>query len=267
LNQAALGNTIDTHLQFPLLNHLKRDLIERAYLTAAGNEIASGKMASPESSSALVANAFGMFLERPHLLPPLPGLPEMAWPATVVALEQQIRFPWSGGRHPWLDVFIETDTHIVGIESKRYEPFRSSSTARFSDAFWRDVWDSGMQPFLTLRDRLQDGTAGLPEIDAVQLVKHAFALSAESKRRTHPKVAVLVYLHADPNLWPGGKSIEHARRVRHRCAIERFGSAVAGASVQFSSMTYADICRVWAEGTDLDLKEHAVALCHAFQIA
>ena len=40
-----------------------------------GNELASGKFASPESSAALAANAFGWFLDRPGQLPPLPDVP------------------------------------------------------------------------------------------------------------------------------------------------------------------------------------------------
>lgn len=35
-----------------------------------GNELASGKFASPESSAALAVNAFGWFLERPRSLQP-----------------------------------------------------------------------------------------------------------------------------------------------------------------------------------------------------
>ena len=45
-------------------------IIRTAYLDAPGNEIESGKFASPESSAALVANAFGLFLDDPAALPP-----------------------------------------------------------------------------------------------------------------------------------------------------------------------------------------------------
>ncbi len=53
---------------------------------AGGDEIGSGKFASPESSAALAANVFGWFIERPWLLPPLPGA-EAAGPATRVEVE------------------------------------------------------------------------------------------------------------------------------------------------------------------------------------
>ena len=47
--------------------------IEAIFDAAAGNEIATGKFDSPESSAALAANAFGFFLQRASDLPALPG--------------------------------------------------------------------------------------------------------------------------------------------------------------------------------------------------
>ena len=97
-----------------------------------GNELASGKFTSPESSSALAVNAFGWFLEQPRLLPPLPGVP--MGPPETVEVEAEMRFPWRGGRHPWLDAAIATPTTLVGVESKRYEPFRPGKASQFSEA-------------------------------------------------------------------------------------------------------------------------------------
>ncbi|WP_137102330.1 hypothetical protein [Azospirillum argentinense] len=116
------------------------ELIRAAYEAAPGNEIASGKIMSPESSAALVANAFGLLLDHPAELPPLPGCAALGWPATSVRLEALVRFPWAGGRHPCLDVLVETSAALIGIESKRFEPFRSKSETALSDAYWRPVW-------------------------------------------------------------------------------------------------------------------------------
>ena len=98
--------------------------VEAAYRAAPGDEIEAGKFDHPESSARLVANAFGFFLDRPEDLPPLPGCERERWPATSVALEQTVRFPWSGGRHPVLDVLVTTPAALIGIESKRFEPLR-----------------------------------------------------------------------------------------------------------------------------------------------
>ena len=87
--------------------------IERIFNAAAGNEIASGKFDSPESSAALAANAFGFFLKRPRDLPPLPDCGRVAWPARSLSLEATVRFPWSGGRHPVLDCLVTTPSALI----------------------------------------------------------------------------------------------------------------------------------------------------------
>ena len=93
--------------------------VETAYRNAKGNEISSGKFDSPESSANLVANVFGFFLNSAIDLPPLPGCADEEWPAISVALEQTVRLPWRGGRHPVLDVLVTTPSALIGIECKR----------------------------------------------------------------------------------------------------------------------------------------------------
>ena len=93
---------------------------------AGGNEVVSGKLASPESSAALAVNTFGWFIDRPQLLQPFPPL-AATFPARMVDVEYCARFPWNGGRHPWLDAVVETDRHLIGVESKRFEPYRDKN--------------------------------------------------------------------------------------------------------------------------------------------
>ena len=99
--------------------------IEAIFEAAPGNEIGTGKFDNPESSAALAANAFGFFLNRASDLPALPGCEGESWPAHSIGLESEIRFPWRGGRHPILDCLVETPSALIGIESKRFEPYRS----------------------------------------------------------------------------------------------------------------------------------------------
>lgn len=113
--------------------------IERIFKAAPGNEIETGKFDNPESSAALAANAFGFFFKRPQDLPPLPDCEREVWPARSLSLEAMVFFPWSGGRHPVLDCLVITPSALIGIESKRIEPFRGKSPASFSDAYWRPV--------------------------------------------------------------------------------------------------------------------------------
>ena len=185
-----------------LLPHLEAGPIVEAHRSAPGNEFDSGKLASPESSAALVANGFGYFLSRADLLPPLPGIVG-AWPPRSLSLEGIARFPWAGGRHPCLDVLIDTRDTIVGIESKRFEPFRSKGAASLSDAYWRPVWGKRMQGCEGVRNGLRDGSRRFQHLDATQLVKHAFGLRTAAARAG--KRAVLVYLHCEPLAWPDGR--------------------------------------------------------------
>jgi hypothetical protein len=184
-----------------ILPHLSRDAILSAYGRAPGNEIAAGKFDSPESSAALVANGFGYFLDKPEAFPLLPFM-EMGETVLDVAVERCLRFPWRGGLHPWLDAVIETNRSLIAFESKRYEPFRTKGRAGFSAAYERD-WGPGMSPYVELREGLANGSMAFRKLDAVQLVKHAFGIATQSRRLG--KRGVLVYLHAQPDRWPGGR--------------------------------------------------------------
>jgi hypothetical protein len=53
----------------PFFNYLPIDKILRAFSNSPGREIERGKLSTPESSAALAANTFGLFLDRPRDLP------------------------------------------------------------------------------------------------------------------------------------------------------------------------------------------------------
>ena len=205
-----------------LLPGLPAELIRSAYLAAPGDEIESGKFASPESSAALVANAFGLFLTDPASLPPLPGTADCGWPAESLALEAIVRFPWSGGRHPCLDVLIVTRITLIGVEFKRYEPFRPKTAGTMSDAYWRPVWGANMTGYERLRDDLRNGSCAFVRLDVAQLLKHAFALrtAVHQVPAWVGKQPVLYYLFAEPEWWPGDKGVVPLKdRDQHRAEI------------------------------------------------
>lgn len=219
-----------------------------------GSELASGKFDSPESSAALVANAFGWFLDRPKALPPLPGVP-MGQPEAV-EIEAEMRFPWTGGRHPWLDAAITTPTTLVGVESKRYEPFRPGKAVGFSEAYDSRDWGKGMARFTAMRRALAAGTQTYSHLDAVQLVKHAYGLRTQSVKRA--RGAVLVYLFAEPAQWASGKPVSPDALTRHRAEVADFARAVRGDDVTFVPLRWADLLDQWAK--DPALFAHATAL-------
>jgi hypothetical protein len=201
---------------------------------AGGDEIGSGKFAHPESSAALAVNAFGGFIERPMDLPPLPGTGAMGTPDRV-EVEYCARLPWSGGRHPWLDAVVITPTHLIGVESKRFEPFRDTKTVSLPSAYDRPVWGERMDRFAAVRDALHSGEVCFCHLDAAQLVKHAFGLVTEARRLS--RRPVLFYLYAEPNE-RGERQISAEDHHRHRDEIAAFVQLVDGNEVTFLSATY-----------------------------
>jgi len=236
------------------LPELPQDDILACLARAPGNEVKSGKFDSPDSSAALVANAFGWFLNRPHLLPPLPGVP--AGLPTTVTLEAEMRFPWRGGRHPWLDVGISTDTTLIGLESKRYEPFRPQKQGTFADIYHQTTWDDRMAGFTRVRDDLVAGRLGYDTLDAVQLIKHAYGLHTQAEKRA--RGVVLVYLYAEPPFWASGKAVDPGRIAQHRDEVADFAQAVRGDGVAFVALRWADVLAQW--GRVAQLVPHVAAL-------
>ncbi len=234
------------------------DLILAAMARSPGNEIASGKFDSPESSAALAANAFGWFLTRVQSLPPLPGVP--MGQAEKVEVEAELRFPWTGGRHPWLDAAITTPTTLVGVESTRYEPFRPQKAVTFSEGYDGREWGKGMEAFETMRAALTATPNAYQTLNAAQLVKHAYALRTQGIKRA--RGAVLVYLYAEPSHWSSGKPVDPKRIALHRKEVARFSNAVHGADVTFVALRWEDLLDHWSSTPAT--AAHAAAINTAF---
>lgn len=225
---------------------------------AGGNEVASGKLAHPESSAALAVNTFGWFAERPSLLPPLPGCGH-AGTTDRVEVEYCARFPWPGGRHPWLDAAVFTNTHLIGVESKRYEPFRDTKSVSLSPAYDQPVWGENMKRYNAVRDALRSGALKFRHLDAAQLVKHAYGLVTEGRRLG--MVPILFYVFAEPKQ-RAGQSISVEDLARHRAEIAAFAAAVTGDEVSIASASYLEWLGTWR--TSPEVSDHAAALRRSF---
>ena len=237
--------------------------IESILNAAPGNEIATGKFDSPKSSAALAVNAFGFFLRRASDLPPLPGCEGETWPASSLFIEAGLRFPWRGGRHPVLDCLVETPSTLIGIESKRFEPFRSRKPPSPSDAYWRLVWGEQMGGYERVRNGLRDHPGSFTHLDAAQLFKHAFALRSEVHRRERRGALrpILFYLYAEPEVWPAsGKAVDERAKARHRKEIETFGAAVVGDEVRFVACPWRRLLDAWVNQPDDRIRAHAQAV-------
>ena len=247
-----------------ILPHLNAELIHAVYARAGGNEIESGKFDSPESSAALAANVFGYFCDTARL----PDFPRgghfsfLTSPVNRIDLERSLRFPWSGGSHPWLDAVIETTDWLAGIESKRFEPFRDTKTSGFSEAYDRDVWGANMQPFIEMKDAIISGKLQFKFLDAVQLVKHAFGIRTQAARAG--KRPALVYLYAEPPGYPDGRIIPATHFAAHQAEVARFAEAVSGAEVEFSALSHQSLNAEFLASPSPALVSHARAVRAAF---
>jgi len=236
--------------------------IKEAFERSPGNELSS-KFGSRESSAALAANTFGFFVEQAGNLPPIPGTADFGWPATAVRVEECVRFPWSGGRHPWLDALVETEKYLIGIESKRYEPYRGKPAAEFSVKYWSHDWGSGMKAYTDLRDKLRDGQVHFEHFNAVQLIKHAFGLITQARKQG--KSAALVYLYAEPEIWVSDNTpIAPEARLRHASEAQRFASMVSVADVTFRSCSYKELLSAFRQSGDPDLSHHALMVAQEY---
>lgn len=240
--------------------------IERILDAAPGKELQT-KFDRPTSSAALAVNAFGFFLHRPADLPALPGLEHAGWPARSLALERTIRFPWTGGHHPVPDCLVATDSAVVCMECKRFEPFGRKDYKGFSDTFRRSVWGDRMDGYQRLHDRLREDKALYTFLDATQLVKHALALrtAVQPGKEYHGLAPILLYIYAEPDVWPGSeRQIDEDAKSRHREEIASFADHVEGDEVTFSTCSYRQLLEVWKRDTNQEVARHAASVIDRF---
>ncbi|CAH0304476.1 hypothetical protein [Roseomonas sp. CECT 9278] len=236
--------------------------IEAALGSADGNEIGSGKLFSPQSSAALAINAFGVFIDRPGALPSLPGTEDLGWPATSVRIEAPLPFPWHRGRKPNLDILIETATGLIGVESKRFEPFDTHGAPSWSDTYWSVDWTPDLARHALMRDASRAGEAGFVHIEEAQLVKHALGLATATApgQAAGGKTPWLVHLRAEPEVDRRGRPLDTDKHARHGAEVARYGAAVAGDRVRFVGVTYAELLSVWQRSEVPQLRAHAAAI-------
>lgn len=253
-------NGDDIARKLDLLPGVPMDKVLNRLARAKGDEIGSGKIFNKNSSAIVAVNCFGWFLDRKGEFPGFDAIPGSDRPQEV-EIEYSMQFPWAGGMHPWLDAAIITSSHLIAVESKRFEPFRDTKSAKFSDAYDRDVWGENMQGFQAIRDGLRSGALIFRRLDAAQLVKHALGAFTQS-RKTSLKAA-LIYLFAEPPELDGAGISDNARRV-HRDEVARFADCCAGDDVQFVATSYRDWIAAWP--TESPAKVHGDRLIRHFDL-
>ncbi|MDB5393229.1 MAG: hypothetical protein JWM91_735 [Rhodospirillales bacterium] len=183
------------------------------------------------------------------MLPTPPGT-EATGKAEQIEIEYCARFPWAGGRHPWLDAAVISATHLIGIESKGFEPLRDPKAASFSAAMTGPYGVIGWRDTAQSLDALRLGVLRYRHLDAAQLVKHAYGLVTEGRRIG--RKPMLFYLFA-ASTTQGCRPIAADDRKRHRDEIADFAVRVAGDEVSFRAGSY----REWLRGATGSAAEHA----------
>lgn len=164
-----------------------------------------------------------------------------------------------------LDCLVTTPSALIGIESKRFEPFRGKSPASFSEAYWRPVWGDDMKGYEGVRDTLRANGRLYQFLDATQLVKHAFALRTEVHRRGDKLTPILSYVDAEPDVWSqDGRPVGDDKKAKHRQELVRFAKDVAGDEVVFVSCSYQELLKDWARHKDGGIRAHAAAVVRRF---
>jgi len=118
-----------------------------------------------------------------------------------------------------------------------------------------------MAPYETLRDKLRSRTEHFQCLDAAQLVKHAFGLVTEGRRKA--KRPYLVYLFAEPKE-RSGTPIAEESKLKHRAEIAHFSQATKGAEVEFVAISYREWLESWPN-SDLRLASHRLAILERFE--
>ena len=209
-------------LEDNLLPGIARTDIEAAFGAGAGLEL-EGKMRAPWSSSALAVNSFAPWQRDPRslMLAGITGFTE--------ALAFEAKCPNGVSTiPPHLDVLLERDEAIFGVESKCTEylsPKASKVAAAYLELAARRDERAASRWFAALAD-----VPTFRFLDAYQLIKHYLGLARSYRGRP----LRLVYIYWEP---------ANARALpmfdEHRAEVKRFGELVASdPGCRFEALSY-----------------------------
>jgi hypothetical protein len=219
----------------------------------SGREL-EGKFRAAHSSSALAVNSFGPFRRHKSDLAigDRRGL-------SIVGFEQKCPTGLRRGTPPNLDLVLECQDQIIGIESKCTE-YLSAHSTEFAKAYFDEVIDARRESgWFAEMERLSDAPDDYRWLDSAQLIKHAFGLA-----HTYPgKPVQLLYLY-----WEPPNADEFPVFSHHKSEIARFADRVAGSSPSFAAMSYSELWNGWANaGPPAWLAQHLALLQARYGLA
>lgn len=217
----------------------------------AGREL-DGKFRAAYSSSALAVNTFARFKPDARSLT-LAGL------CGFDLLRFEVKCPAIPGRKPpHLDLVLQGNSTVVGVESKCTEHF-SKHTAKFALSYDELIQgDRRDSAWFRLMHMLIKEPKRYCYLNAAQLVKHAFGLAQCYAAQD----VSLVYLYWEPR-----NADQIPVLLEHRSEIVRFTNDLAGGSPKFVAMSYRTLWDAW-EGVRSPawLPDHLAALRARYDI-
>jgi hypothetical protein len=188
------------------------------------------KFCALHSSAALAVNTFAPFKMRPAAL-------VLGGRSGFTSLSFERRLRTVGMAKANLDVWLESETGVIAIESKFLEycePKKAEFSASYNRAALTEVDECWWEAF----DAAKLATAR--HLDVAQLIKHYFALSRLRSTQA-PGHYTLLYLFWEPE---NAEEFEACRQ--HRSQLEAFAAGVCSSTVTFQSMTYSQLWQEWA---------------------
>ena len=233
-----------------LLDGVSLAQFEKDLRSGDGSEL-NGKFCAVHSSSALAVNTFAWFKTADRL--PLLALCGIKG-ANTLSFER--RFPiFRGGRAPNLDVWIETDTVDLAIESKLTEYFVARRPV-FSKAYDRLAPPVLAEPcWWQIYEQAKTTTPG--HLDIAQLVKHYFGL--RKHQQTTGQTKPILFLYWEPL---NAQTIPACQQHQHELA--QLTTAVQESAITFRTMTYSQLWSSWSRISEL--AQHASNLINRYEV-
>lgn len=233
------GYTVSFHDN--LLPAVRPEDFEADMRQGDGNELET-KFRAAHSSSALGVNCFAPFRRQLSDL-------SLSGNRGFNSLQFEAKCPTGlrGRRAPNLDLILQTDNEITGIESKLTE-YLTRHQAKFSPAYEDQIQDHRRQQgWFREMLRLMEEPRAYNWLNAAQLIKHAFGLD-----HSFPgKSVTLLYLYWEPAEIEG-----HPVFAEHRREILDFSKRIAGSGPQFRAMSYPELWHSWQETAPEWLTDH-----------
>jgi len=168
------------------------------------------------------------------------------------------RFPiFRGGRAPNLDVWIETDTVDLAIESKLTEYLVPKRPA-FSLAYDRLAPPTLAEPcWWQVYEWAKTAAHGY--LDIAQLVKHYFGLRKHQQTAGQTKPILFLYLYWEPL---NAQTIPAC--LQHKQELTRLTTAVQESAITFRTLTYSQLWSSWSRISEL--VQHAENLKNRYEV-